>query len=919
MKESENLKKPSFLPLTRQLVGKKLFTLKIEEGLSSDKKGSFLDKIATSVAAIESEKGAQKGEKPSQRVVAARWLSLVTSIMRSNSTIPLVKLALMELPEGETSKKKLEKNNYVDYSRLIQGKESVLMQKAVKKKKVRERQEGATSSPEIDSLEEQLKQFKAKGSTNLQDLDFYSNGDNIFKKGTDNAVRYGNAMQYQQQLMGFDSLLRFVGKDRLSQVRDTVKKLRGIAYDLDSVPEPFKEAKGVEAFSIHKNHHSLLLEGGWEESWSEEDFFSVIFDRWGADKAGAKVRRYFTGSVYDHFDEIKKEREKALIKGSKEGLDTLFQAQELIDGSLKEAVNGSGSEEDSTEEKVEKLSLSLLKEIVSNPEKIKQYGPSMAAVNKDIMSLMAELDETDQYLDSEQKEQLADVKNRGEKKRENEQLQEYRAEIDKKMNAFEDGVPDPMMLLPVGVYFSMVNDVVDQSNLGFWGDPSDNPLSAITGRGFIEKGLSGYLNYVQDDIRNGFFADRPLSAKDLAIDNIEYGEKVRKELMNKGFLDRSGKITDRFNNESVLSREPQENKRLMAIFRRAKEGTYSLLDPFQEKINQRLIAPDGASYKLSDVVDLIGAGSTLEERYQNALNAYNIFFDMYEKLTGLQLGHEGRSGELNWSAFKKVGAHYEVELYDKGTVETYNEKLKPIQLEDGSTEWTGGWEQNKPDKVKVLMSKERVAQFFSKIQSVLSYLEPILGTFYPRNGQGFLPKSMRYSNGEPIETEFRVRVDNLGMPGPKGGVQSGSRHYRAGIDIVADRAYLKTEAVQAKNQHVVKAMQDHIGKDMMGRMVFNFIQRSKWRQEKEEYERKYHEKKEEEFQKELEKRRHRNKRIKEENLRIKQQKKRKQELKEAENQSKAREAQRKKAKAEAEKRDKIRREKSRQTEKKKRK
>jgi len=242
---------------------------------------------------------------------------------------------------------------------------------------------------------------------------------------------------------------------------------------------------------------------------------------------------------------------------------------------------------------------------------------------------------------------------------------------------------------------------------------------------------------------------------------------------------------------------------------------------------------------MEGVFELIGKGTTPEEKYTNAREAYNVLFDLMTTMSKLGVDAAGGDGALKYE--KAKNGNIVVEAYPKGSWREWTLD------EAGEGSWKTITDQPITLEFKDLAEANA---FFDKIKKNVALLEPVLGSFAPLNNESAVTqKSLVYQNGEVVESGLRLLTDNEGSLNASGLIKSGSADYRYFIDTVENPNYFKTEDWQNVSKYLSKEIAFSLGKEIFTKSMQNKMQQARHKQQTEDYKEKKEEYEEGEYDK----------------------------------------------------------------------
>ncbi|MBT6121524.1 hypothetical protein HOH45_08695 [bacterium] len=216
----------------------------------------------------------------------------------------------------------------------------------------------------------------------------------------------------------------------------------------------------------------------------------------------------------------------------------------------------------------------------------------------------------------------------------------------------------------------------------------------------------------------------------------------------------------------------------------------------ENRKNMKLQGPDGQKFRLEEILDFVNMGSTSIEKYETARYAYNVAFDIFESMTGIDLESKGGNGRVQGT---KTGNQFEVKVYPKASWTEWNlEKERIVQdasliPPEGSGEevpaeaykYNAGWEDKEAQPLFTTFGSEEEAQtFLNNIRSFIAALEPVVGGFDPTNAGGPGHAADTYEGGVYNRTNLRVLIDNAGSIESTEFITSEHDLYRLQVDFL---------------------------------------------------------------------------------------------------------------------------------------
>ena len=773
-----------------------------------------------------------------QKKLAALQAALqVATLHKGTDHLPLNHIAAIEQIGDFSNQENKEDPNYVNYNTVLnQG--SLTQAASVKAGQLKMKKVKSSNNNDDDELENE-DVVEGQEYTYAHNLNLYQGASSLnpFKQGD-----YGNYLAFEKNdyfqslTQGFMSPLRDLGQDIWAISNKVMDDIQNASRQMDNLDDPFSDNK-IEKFTIKANYNTLLNSPDQWKQWDPQTMFGFMIRHWSDVKNYQKTIRSFSGKVVDQLKELKKISTKDILTKKKVG-------------SMDQYISD-----------VQKIVTELDKlTVASETQKVKD-----PLSKNEIAKLHKEMDEVlelllDDDIQINLNESQKDI------------VDNWKADFDNQLSeeVEEISTKDPLldvkhwwevvgehatyegMLLPFGLMAETAGKISSEMDLGNW----ENSLNSNTTTfiddskgGFIDKAMSGYIQYMKENYLDDVIKKGLVSEKDFAIDNLDYGRTVFRQLQSSGMVSPNGMITNAFDpsrrdQELGLSVSKEEVFRIRTILRSKTVSSLNLELMDQTKINDysryniQLKTPQDESVTLEEIIGKINQGDTLEERYKNTRDVYNVLFDMVSSMTDVGLNKSG-SGEPK---ITKNGNSYDMQIYPKGSWEEYakNEAI------DGS-KYTG-WV--KVDNVPITLSfkTEKEAQnFHAKTKQIVTLLEPLLASFDPTENVGPGNTSKVYLDGEVKELGLRTFVDNTGNLGENGAIKYGSPEYKMTADFIHHAPYFKTKQWTDVATFISKKTFNKIGFKMFEKNQINRFIKIRHRGQKEEFNKRKKEHEEKEY------------------------------------------------------------------------
>jgi len=361
---------------------------------------------------------------------------------------------------------------------------------------------------------------------------------------------------------------------------------------------------------------------------------------------------------------------------------------------------------------------------------------------------------------------------------------------------------------------------------------------------FKEKMIGGYLGYLSKTfLYDKFRGDYKVTPERLAIGTLAKGQEIFDSLVAGGYVTLSGQLTSTFKPSDpgfnlVMPFSERDKAQTLAVLREAAIGSFGLDVKDQQQVNGKprynfkLQMPDGSSRSFTEIMDLIGSGKNVTEQYENVRTAYNIFFDMVESMTGLNLNSSGSDGGLKYT--QNADGTVSVVVYPEGSWEQHTE--------------AGTWERVQPQPLYIQFNSLAEAKTFLKdVRTVISLVEPLVGTFNSIDHNGPGSSALTYEGGQLGDSDFRVLVDNAGSMANDGVITQDHPNYQLSVDTVFQAAFFETPRWKSSASYLRKQVLQRMMLELGAVAQTNRALKSQNKREKTKYGKEKDEHDEEEF------------------------------------------------------------------------
>lgn len=816
-----NEPKPPMFPLIRDTSPNKVWDLEAVE--------SFGSKLSQKLSPLTQF---QKEEIKQQQKAALYSTLQITALQTGIEHLRLNVLSSIEFVHSRQNQEKVESKAYIDYrtllreGRLTRATVAALQAEVAAKKKLKDKYKDAQEI--VDELEKadamDLEDTTGKGFTYVHNLSLYSgaSSSNPFKKGTKDYTLFENNDYFDVLTGNFMSPLRALGQQNWALSQKIIQSIQAKTLKATGLLDPFQDS-GTETFDIESNYNAMLTDGTLMGSLTDQETFGFFLKRWSDVKNYGKTLNTFTGRNLDHMDItaeiIGAEEAKTNLDARKNYLQSIQDIVGEIDKlSLEDVLSG----------KLDKTA-----QVNSLREKairmIKAFSTSVDDASKDDLALIkAQEREIESIMTSSGYPSTDDLGTSSE-------LEKAKAWWE----AIGSKVPTAGMLIPFGLMAETAGTVADEMSLGNWTGTSKSSIAEfITPEedGLMDKAISGYLRHLKNNDFAGTKGTGVVSELMLAIDDITYGREVFNQLLNAGYITGEGMLTSKATQDLTpetldIDTTFSEKERIVGVLTKSLGGNLNLGKLDKTLINDKerqqisLQLPNGEKASMEDIFDKIGKGTTPEEKYSNARDAYNVFFDMVSSMMNLGVDAAGSDGTLKSTKTKE--GKIAVEIYPKGSWKEWSV----------DSEGVGQWinVEGKP-VVMEFESQSAANSFFETMKKNLALLEPVVASFAPQNNEGPVSqKSLVYINGEPTDYWLRLLNDNEGGLTSSGVIRAGSAEHRYVVDTLQNPNYFKTEEWQSVSKFLSNEIAFSLGKEIFTKTMQNKMQQARHKQQQEDY------------------------------------------------------------------------------------
>jgi hypothetical protein len=746
----------------------------------------------------------------------------------------LGQLSNIEFTGSKNNYEEVNQKNFIDYRSYLYTPLALLSKESIQ------------PTDDDDDEEEEFETDEdapAKGHTVAHNLNLYSGfaGFNPFKKADKANYNAFNSDETMQMLSSnFMSPLRVLGQDVWDAVNFHMAKLQDNSAKLEDLNDVYHD-NDIEKFDVLSNYESVLRDYSEDESkrelWNENTFFSFILRRWSDAKNLYKNATLFSGKVAAHSSDMYLISQKDTILEESGEFNDYIESMDSLLGDL-------GTLTDTAE-----VGTSADGSFASEEE--------MAALTDDLENLLT-LFEKEDSLDSAQTEALSEIQALYDNLSLPSINTKYEATDLSMLNDWwtrvGDEVPDHGMLMPIGVFAESADKIAGALELGNWEGSLDSKISQYISdedNGFMANAFRNYINHINKYLLPVDDATDKVTPSLLAIDNVSYGKIVFDKLIENGFIDSEGTVQQKFdvNNYTIdlgVTDDYYENDRLRSVLRSATLNSFELdsIDitstdnKYREQI--KLIDPEGNSWDLESLQNLIQGGSTeygnnpLVGEYDSARRAYNVLFDMYESMTGMNVNKEPSSGGPVINQLRDD--LYEMDVYSHASWKEYDDASSITTDKYGNKNIVGAWQDSGDKPLKMQFASKRDASyFFKQIEGMIATLEPILGSFEPTSNVGPGLYGVSYQDGEAVKTRLRVINDNVGMLGDNGVVLEGTSDHKFSVDYIHHKSFFETEHWQNISDDLSEKILMKVGVGIFTDAQVNRMYKARNKRDKEDY------------------------------------------------------------------------------------
>ncbi|MBH38391.1 hypothetical protein CL658_05100 [bacterium] len=736
--------------------------------------------------------------------------------------------------------------SYINYAAAFQAGFNATSINDIKKKK-KELQDPTKESEESEESEE-----SSDNNTPASDLT-YAHNLNLFKKLDDinpfkkmdkrNHKLFEDSPMYHMLNSNFMSPLNLLGEETFTKNQKIIADINTNSPTLEDAPDIYTD-NNIKTMDIHSNYNSIEnpnqdTSPQWE-TWSEDISAHYLLKRHADMKQYTKVIRQFSGNIKDqerHINRIENLQDK--ITTTKSKLDELTQNINSILKTTLKQINENPN-------------------IMNDPTVIEQLKSHIEDTNE-ISKLIEHNDETlseehqtefifyktqlDQIIDlkqSQAKELSSYIENKALKK-----TKEWWKKIGKNLN--QSG-----LLLPFGLMAESAEQVFKQSNLDI-----NQSTETIPGKLNEKLIIDSATHLNQDFKRHDNKEIKTITAQDLMIDNLNYGEEIFKKLTHQNIINTNGKIIN-FDPDNMFPEfnlgSDTENNRIRKVLKSVIQGPSSLNTYDNTIINKhkrediKLIDPDNNKWDLPTLLNSIPTDTSAKETFIQARKVYNILFDILETMSGDLLTKQGQlTPQLT-----ETEHGITVPIYKHSEWLEYNDTILVNNDETNTTQELAGWEKIEGHPLEITFENtDKATEFFETIKTSILKLEPLVSSFNPNNDPSIRNKENHYSNDEIKETAIRVLIDNEGELGNKGIITKTSDSFRYDIDIIAQPTFFQTSHWKQISTYLKSSIMLEIGTAIFSKSQINQLNKKRHKQKSEQYKERKEKWEEEEYQRKV--------------------------------------------------------------------
>lgn len=763
-----------------------------------------------------------------QKSAAKQATLQLATLQKSTDHFGLNVLSAIDQNNTRANTENVHRKSYINYNSLFSSgaltqQVAAAVQGEIKQKKKINDDDDIIDADDITQGDIRDEDTPGKGFTNPHNVNLYSGaaGFNPFKKeDSDNFKAFEN--EYAMITKNFMGPMRALGKDVWDFANKQMSIIQSKTQSIKGAIDPFKTNE-IDEFDIKSNYNSIIADKNLWDSWSEDQTFGFMVRRWSDIKNYSKTLRAFTGKAMDQEGAVNRVETKAVITA--DAAVNFGQYVEAYQALSEEILNMDLSADDVDDQRLADIKFQtedLLAAMGEAPLTVEE-ATELAQISQAFTSLAADKG----LIDSEDYTQIADL-----------------SYVTEWLNTVGKGIT-PGMKIPFGLMAEVAGEAAAEQAFGNWGNSMDSAMSTHISDeegGFMDKAITGYLQYLNETKLSGTTQEGVLSEKNLAIDNDAYGAYLFESLIASGFIDQQGAIIGEFTpgmsvQDITADISIRDKAHVLSVLNDIVGSSMNLdrLDHSATENRTRhsltLIGPDGEKRSLDDTFELIGAGDTYQEKYANAREAYNTLFDVMTSMMKLETTGES-NGKLK---LVKTNQGYEAEIYPQGEWIAWNPNAE-IGVDDKGEPILGAWETVSGEAMTMTFSTQDDAkQFFDKIRETVTLLEPMLGSFEDVNNGGPGYKSLAYIDGEPAEVSLRFLIDNEGALGKNGAIQFGSSEHQFSVDTAFNPSYFKTEQWQGVSKHLTHNVAIDVGSEIFRKTIENRISKMRHKTKKENY------------------------------------------------------------------------------------
>lgn len=797
-----------------------LFPLRMD--LRFDKKWELDDNLSTfdttlneKLSNIVSDEGGLNQKTSSEQKKMIQQLAVIAATIQAASLqkgldhLPMYAIGLIQQSHNAGNFEKSD-GSQVDFSRLLQIPLSQINQESIeklKKKNSEKYQEYLTDKQK--KLKDNL--IKVQGYSQPHTFNLYHGMASLNPfSDQESATLFQKESVFKMYTDQFMSPLSVMGSSFFQSANEGMKKIQEKMSSLDNIPGIYTDVN-QETLSIQGNYNTVLTDPKIWQNWNPSQYASFLTRRWSDVRNFYKVINSLSGKAYDQYATSS----KIEAVSNKNVLGNKMQEY------LKEL-----------DEKLNQLSTQL-KEIQKNPESantdnLRNILTQIKIMNEELSN--APVDSTSKS-EIEKRKFILDQMNITEdlKKSKLNLADPSLKEVKQWWKSVGSQLPSESMLLPVGLMAQVAGDISEQMTIANW-DRSLKSLNASEiqgGRdGFIDKAIQGYSELIKkefmpqlENIHHVYEANFP--------QREGFNFSVYTKLQEQGFVGDNGVITSKFdpgktNQIAIYPNQEEWNLQIEDTLRKASMGPldFEMVD-VSSKTQILLNTPDKKNVTMQTLLNWMTSEGPAEQRYTKMRDAYNVLFDMYESMTGLNVKSEAKLDKPNLIPLEdnKVGL----------TVYPHASWVDPKSVNN---------EKKVEDKpLMITFSSEQEAMvFFDKIKLGIAMLEPVLGSFNPSQQQSISQTSLSYQNGVKTEMPLRILCDNQGNIGENGLIQKNSEDYKVFVDTLYLPSHFKTEHWNKISQYLDFKVTYKMGESLFSKTAANQFGRTRHKREIENYE-----------------------------------------------------------------------------------